>query len=88
LIQEYRKMTNDAIQIGLANNVSAMKRLSILSYKVLKRYDVPSCYRLCAISKAAGILASRKKSIKTDTSSTVEYGTITLVRCRESICKC
>jgi putative transposase len=64
LMQEYRKMTNDAIQIGLANDTSTMKRLSALSYKVLKRCNVPSCYRLCAISKAAGILASRKKSIK------------------------
>jgi len=31
----------------------------------LTRYEgVPSCYKLCAISKAAGILASRKKSIR------------------------
>lgn len=66
LMNDYRQMTNDAIRIGLANNnVSALKKLSMLSYKELKRYrNVPSCYKLCAISKAAGILASRKKSIK------------------------
>ena len=59
-------MTNEAIRIGLANgNISNMKKLCNLSYKELKRYtDVPSVYKLCAISKAAGILASRKKSIK------------------------
>ena len=59
-------MTNDSIRIGLANNnVSTLKKLSMLSYKELKRYrNVPSCYRLCAISKAVGILSSRKKSIK------------------------
>ncbi len=36
----------------------------MLSYHELKQYDIPSYYKLCAISKAAGILASRNKSIK------------------------
>ncbi len=65
LMQEYRGMTNDAIRIGIANNnLSNLKKLSQLTYKELKHYkDIPSCYKLCAISKAAGILASRKKSI-------------------------
>ena len=65
IVQEYRRMTNDAIRIGITNdNLSNMKKLCNLSYRELKRYSVPSCYKLCAISKAAGILASRKKSIK------------------------
>jgi putative transposase len=66
LMQEYRRMTNDAIRIGIANNnLSNLMKLSKLAYKELKRYkDVPSCYKLCAISKAAEILTSRKKSIK------------------------
>ena len=66
LMQYYRQMTNEAIRIGLANdNTTNLKKLCNLSYKALKRYrNVPSCYKLCAISKAAGILASRKKSIK------------------------
>jgi putative transposase len=41
-----------------------MKKLSILSYHELEQYDIPSYYKLCAISKAAGILANRKQSIK------------------------
>ena len=41
-----------------------LKRLSLLSYRKLKRYHVHSRYKLCAISKAAGILKARKKSIK------------------------
>ncbi len=41
-----------------------MKRLSILTYKQLRDYNLPSYYKLCAISKAAGILAARKKSIR------------------------
>jgi putative transposase len=67
LMNDYRKMTNDVIRIGIANgNVSTLKRLSILSYRELKKSyrDAPSYYKLCAISKASGILASRNKSIK------------------------
>lgn len=64
LMHDYKQMTNEAIRIGLASDCSSMRRLSLLSYKELKRYNVPSRYKLCAISKAAGILASRKKSIR------------------------
>jgi hypothetical protein len=68
LLNDYRKMTNAVIRIGMANgNVSTLKRLSILSYRELKkryRDNTPSYYKLCAISKASGILASRNKSIK------------------------
>src|SRR6267143_179032 len=56
-------MVNESIRIGIANNVSSLRRLSLLSYNQLAQYDSPSCYKLCAISRAAGILASRKKSL-------------------------
>ncbi len=64
LLQEFRQITNAAIEIGLAHEVSTLKRLCNLAYNQLKRYRVPSCYKLCAISRAAGILASRKKSLR------------------------
>ncbi len=64
LLQTFRLMVNDCIEIGLASGTIAMKRLSILSYGKLKRYGGYSGYRLNAISKAAGILAARKKSIR------------------------
>ena len=64
LMQDFKTMTNDCVRIGLSNEISSMKRLSLFSYKGLKRYQIPSYYKLCAISKAAGILASRKKSIR------------------------
>jgi putative transposase len=57
-------MVNDSIRIGLFNDVSSLRKLSLLSYNQLARYDSPSYYKLCAISRAAGILAARKKSIK------------------------
>lgn len=58
-------MCNDAIRIGLAADASSLKRLSKLTYGELNPYEgVLSYYKLCAISKAAEILASRKKSIR------------------------
>jgi len=65
LLDTFRMMTNDCVRIGLANNnASTLKRLSLLCYKELSRYGVVSYYKLHAISRAAGILASRKKSIR------------------------
>ena len=65
LMESFRLVCNDAIRIGLAADASSLKHLSKLTYGELTRYEgVPSCYKLCAISKAAGILASRKKSIR------------------------
>jgi putative transposase len=56
-------MVNESIRIGLANDVSSLRKLSLLSYNQLAKYDSPSCYKLCAISRAAGILAARNKSL-------------------------
>jgi putative transposase len=64
LLEVFRRMVNECIRIGLANNMSTLRRLSLLSYNQLAQYDSPSCYKLCAISRAAGILASRKKSLR------------------------
>jgi len=64
LLDVFRRMVNDSIRIGLLNDASSLRRLSLLSYNQLARYDSPSCYKLCAISRAAGILASRKKSVR------------------------
>ena len=63
-MQSFKQMTNECIQIGLENEASTLRRLSLLSYQSLARFRVPSKYKLCAISKAAGILASRKKSLR------------------------
>jgi len=65
-------MTNDCIRIGMEfesqsidSKTPSMKKLSLLSYGELsERYGGYSQYRLCAISKAAGILSSRRKSIR------------------------
>src|SRR5947199_8357668 len=57
-------MVNDSIRIGLLNDASSLRKLSLLSYNQLAQYDSPSYYKLCAISRAAGILAARKKSTR------------------------
>jgi putative transposase len=64
LLEVFRRMVNESIRIGIANDMSSLRKLSLLSYNQLADYDSPSCYKLCAISRAAGILASRKKSLK------------------------
>ena len=64
LMRLFRDMTNTCVRIGLENDVSTLKRLSLLSYHRLKGFEVPSYYKLCAISRAAGIPAARKKSIR------------------------
>lgn len=40
LMRDFKQMTNDCIRIGLANDASSLKRLSILCYKELKLYEV------------------------------------------------
>ncbi len=67
LMESFRLMVNDCIWVGLEHDAHSLKRLSLLVYRDLSlRYgsEIPSYYRLCAISKAAGILAARKKSIR------------------------
>src|SRR3989475_7855547 len=59
-----RRMVNESIRIGLANDLSSLRKLSLLSYNQLAHYDSLRYYRLCAISRAAGILAARKKSLR------------------------
>src|SRR5438093_8178576 len=57
-------MVNESIRIGLAYDASPLIKLSVLSYNRLTQYDSPSYYKLCAISRAVGILAARKKSVR------------------------
>jgi len=70
-MEDFRQMTNDCIRVGLEfetnrsdNRTPSMKKLSLLSYgEIRKRYGGFSGYSFCAISKAAGILSARRKSI-------------------------
>jgi putative transposase len=57
-------MLNNCVRIGLAENVSSLKSLSTKAYNQLAAYDVMSYYKLCAISKATGILRNYRKARK------------------------
>lgn len=63
-LETFRHMVNHCIRIGIQNDTHSLKKLSTLSYHELVQYDIPSYYKLCAISKAAGILSNRRQSIK------------------------
>jgi len=59
-LEVFRRRVNDSISIGLAKQrILAEKALTTLLQPAS-----PSYYKLCAISRAAGILASRKKSLR------------------------
>ncbi len=73
LLEVFRRMVNDSTRIGLVNDASSLRSLSLLSYNQLAHYDSPSCYKLCAISRAAGILAARKKSLRRAFSTRIPY---------------
>ena len=65
----FQKMVNDCIRMGLqfeeyTDSTPSMRKLSLLSYDALKRYGGYSMYRLTAISQAAGMISSRRKSIR------------------------
>ncbi len=64
ILEISRRMVNDCIEVGLAYGVTALKRLSVLSSPRRRKYDCPSYYKVCAVSRAAGILAARKKSLR------------------------
>src|SRR3989475_1803334 len=63
LIDEFRCMVNVCIAVGIEENVSSLKTLSMKSYHRLSR-DMLSYYRLCAISNTTVILHNYRKAKK------------------------
>jgi putative transposase len=64
LLYTFTKMVNNVIRIGLEENVTSTKSLSMKAYHQLDLYAVPSYYRLTAISRAVGILRNYRKSLR------------------------
>lgn len=64
LMETFRRMVNECIAIGLEENRTSLKSLSLTCYPRLKSYNVGSRYKLCAISRAAGILRNHRKLSK------------------------
>src|SRR6267143_5269577 len=75
LLEDFRCMVNDCVRIGLKENLTSMKSLSMKAYHQLSAYDVPTCHRLTAISRAAGILRNYRRELKRNRSTRVPYVT-------------
>jgi IS605 OrfB family transposase len=61
-MEQFRRMVNDCIRIGLSENVTSLKSLSLRAYKLLSGYHCPSYYKLCAISATVGMLRNYRKA--------------------------
>lgn len=44
MMEIFRRMVNDCIQLGLENDATTMKKLSKLAYQRLAKYDIISYY--------------------------------------------
>lgn len=64
LLEDFRFMVNDCIRIGVETGTTSLKGLSLKAYHELSSYDVPSYYKLCAISKATGIIKNYHKAVR------------------------
>ena len=62
MLEQFRQMLNNCVRIRLAENVNSLKSLSTKAYNQLSTYDAMSYYKLCAISKATGILRNYRKA--------------------------
>src|SRR3990167_4488951 len=69
----FRDMMNHCIRIGIKENCSTLKRLSLLSYHELRNYDILSSYKICAISQACGMLSKYKKEFKKNPNAKMPY---------------
>ena len=73
MLDEFRQMMNTCIRIGLAENVTSLKALSLKAYKQLATYDAMSYYKLCAISSATGILRNYRRTARQGKNPTTPY---------------
>jgi putative transposase len=72
LLDEFRRMVNVCIAVGIEENVSSLKTLSLRSYHRLSS-NMLSYYRLCAISAATGILSNYRKAKKKNSHTRIPF---------------
>ncbi len=73
MLEQFRQMLNECVRIGLSENVTSFKSLSTKAYNQLAAYQVMSYYKLCAISKAAGILRNYHKAVRKNSRTREPY---------------
>jgi putative transposase len=64
MLEDFRRMVNDCIRIGLENNLTSTQSLSMKAYHELKGYGLPAAYRLTAVTKAVAILKNHRKALR------------------------
>ncbi|MGI0018319.1 MAG: hypothetical protein ACREA1_06395, partial [Nitrosotalea sp.] len=64
MMETFRQMVNECIEIGLDEKISTLGKFSSLHYKDLDKYDIQSKYKLTAMSQTMGRLSQRKRDIK------------------------
>lgn len=72
-LQDFRMMLNDCIRIGIRENLTAMRSLTSKAYQQLSHYEMATCYRLTAISKATGILKNYRRSLRKNPRTRIPY---------------
>src|SRR2546427_4144245 len=72
LLDEFRRMVNVCIAVGIEENVSSLKTLSLASYHRLSR-DILGYYRLGAIGIATGILRNYRKAVRKNPRTRTPY---------------
>jgi len=72
LLDEFRRMVNVCIAIGIEENISSRKTLSLASYHRLSR-DILGYYRLGAIGIATGILRNYQKAVRKNPRTRIPY---------------
>src|SRR5208282_4524140 len=73
MLDEFRQMMNACVQVGLVENVTSLKALSLKAYKQLASYDAMSYYKLCAVSGATGILRNHRKASRHGERPTIPF---------------
>jgi putative transposase len=73
LMETFRQMINECIRLGIKHNVTSIKSLSLLCYSQLKKYNIVTQYKLCAISKASGLLRNYRKTLKKKPDAKIPY---------------
>jgi hypothetical protein len=64
MMNTFKDMVNHCIRIGLDNNCSSMKKLSLLSYHTLKDYQIQSKYKPLPYHKRLVDWHKEKKTLK------------------------
>lgn len=64
MMEIFRQMVNYCIKVGLEENITTLKKFSSLHYKDLYIFEIPSYYKLTAMSQAMGRLSRMKRDTK------------------------